>query len=146
MSSEKLLNLEEFVDRAKKEGIDFGKGEPYNRIRYYIKMEWIPHMERRGKNVEGHYPEWVIDRLKLIQELKNKGLSNDEITQEINKKKKIKPLLQLIQNEKFKKRILIVGLAAIIALVILSEMDIIKIGKSKEEIIPQQKPQTALFP
>jgi len=38
-------------------------------------------IRKTGKTgvVEGHYPEWVLDRLEYIEDLKESGLSNDEI-------------------------------------------------------------------
>ena len=77
-----LIAVKDLIKKAKRRGIDFGKGDPYNRLRYYTKIGWLPHMIRRtGKTgvVEGHYPEWVLDRLEYIDSLKDGGLSNNEI-------------------------------------------------------------------
>ena len=54
MQEEKILPVEEIIEKAKNLGVRFGQGEPYNRLRYYTKLNWIPHMERKGKNVQGH--------------------------------------------------------------------------------------------
>jgi DNA-binding transcriptional MerR regulator len=110
----KFLSVDETIEKAKKEGVDFGTGEPYNRLRYYTKLGWLPHMERKGQNVQGHYPNWVIERLKFIQELKNKGYSNDEITEEINKREKFRTILKPLRNENLKKKLLIGGILALL--------------------------------
>lgn len=81
-----LIPADKLISEAKKRKIDLGKGDPYNRLRYYTKIDWLPHMERQkdsGGNVVGHYPEWVLERLELIDELKSKGLTNEEITDKI---------------------------------------------------------------
>ena len=38
MSSEKLISIEELVKRAKKQGVDFGKTDPYNRLRTKVDL------------------------------------------------------------------------------------------------------------
>ena len=35
------------IKQAKKEGVQFGRGDPYNRLRYYTKIGWLPHMTRK---------------------------------------------------------------------------------------------------
>lgn len=81
-----LITADKLITKAKSKKIDLGKGDPYNRLRYYTKIGWLPHMERKkdsGGNVVGHYPSWIVERLELIDELKGQGLSNDAITQKI---------------------------------------------------------------
>ena len=77
-----LIAVSELIKKAKRKGIDLGRGDPYNRLRYYTKIGWLPHMVRKsgakGK-VEGHYPTWVFERLTLIDDLKSEGYSNTEI-------------------------------------------------------------------
>jgi hypothetical protein len=143
---ENLIETEELIERAKKQGVDFGTGEPYNRLRYYTKMGWIPHMTRKGKNVKGHYPERVIERLKTIQKLKEKGLSNEEITEEIERVKKIKPLKNVITSPKFKKRVAVASGIILIAVLLLNEAGVIKLGASKEDLMPSQQLETSVFP
>lgn len=142
----KFLSVDETIEKAKTQGVDFGTGKPYNRLRYYTKLGWIPHMERKGPNVQGHYPNWVIGRLKFIQELKDKGYSNDEITEEIEKQKKLQTILKPLKNEKLKRKLLIIGVVSLILLIVFSELDIIRIGSSKRNIIPQQRPTGTIFP
>ena len=83
---EKFISLKELIKFAKKEGVDLGKGDPYNRLRYYTKMGWLPHMTRKVNekgDIEGHYPLWVTDTLKTIQELRVSGTPNEQIEQKI---------------------------------------------------------------
>lgn len=145
-NSKKYLNVEETIKLAKKEGIDFGTGEPYNRLRYYTKLGWLPHMERKGQNVEGHYPNWVIDRLKFIEKLKEEGLDNDEITERIEKRDRFQVFLRPLKSQNLKRKAIIGIVVAVLALVVLSEMDIIKIGASKKDFYPSQEGDTTIFP
>ena len=81
-----LIAVKGLIKKAKRRGIDFGRGDPYNRLRYYTKIGWLPHMVRKTGNtgvVEGHYPEWVLDRLEYIENLKNSGQSNEAIEKKI---------------------------------------------------------------
>ena len=146
MKRNELLNLNKIIKLAKKAGVDFGKGQPYNRLRYYTKLNWIPHMKRKGKNVQGHYPFWVINRLKVIQDLQDKGLTNDRITNDIKRKEKwasfVKPLLK----KELRKKIMLGGIILLISIIILTELEIVKLGKSKKDIIPSLGQEIQLFP
>lgn len=76
------LSIEQIVTRLKEVNINLGKGDPYNRLRYYTKMGWIPHMLRKKDTkgvVTGHYPENIIQTLVKIETLKKEGKSNEEI-------------------------------------------------------------------
>ncbi len=82
-----LIAVSELIKKAKSKGINFGGGDPYNRLRYYTKIGWLPHMVRKvGKkrSVEGHYPEWTLERLQSIVEWKAEGLSNAEVERRIS--------------------------------------------------------------
>lgn len=77
-----LIAVSEIIKMAVERGINLGKGDPYNRLRYYTKIGWLPHMVRKvgpEGDIEGHYPVWVLDRLELIEKLKSEGNSNDDI-------------------------------------------------------------------
>jgi len=146
MKRNELLTLNKIIKLAKKEGVDFGKGQPYNRLRYYTKLNWIPHMERKGKNVQGHYPFWVINRLKVIQDLRDKGLTNDQILEGIKKKEKwasfVKPLLK----KDVQKKIVLGGVILLVSIIILTELEIVKLGESKRDIMPSLNQEIQLFP
>jgi len=88
---EKMLSTEELILKAREVGVDFGKGDPYNRLRYYTKIGWLPHMTRQKDadgNIKGHYPEWVLGQLVTIEKLKSEGSDNDEIAKQIETKSK----------------------------------------------------------
>ena len=130
---EKLISLRELIKLAKKEGIDLGKGDPYNRLRYYTKMGWLPHMIRKSNDngdIEGHYPEWVIDTLKNIDLFKNEGTSNDKIEQKIKVQNNLKKTTLLITDKENQKKFAIYIIVSVIVLVILGELNILKIEKS----------------
>lgn len=82
---EELISIEKFIDLATKKGVDFGKGDPYNRLRYYTKLGLLPHMKRKVVNNEivGHYPSYALDTLLEIEKLKSLGLNNDQIALKI---------------------------------------------------------------
>ena len=49
---ESLISTEKLIEESKTKGIDFGKGDPYNRLRYYTKIGWLPHMQRKKNDEE----------------------------------------------------------------------------------------------
>ena len=115
---------------AKKEGIDLGKGDPYNRLRYYTKMGWLPHMTRKSNetgDIEGHYPIWVIDTLKNIHTLKNKGISNEQIEQKVKTQNNLKRTLMLFLSKENQRKIIITTVATILALIILAQISVIRV-------------------
>jgi hypothetical protein len=44
---EKLIKIDEIIERAKELGVDFGKGDPKNRLRYLTKIGLLPHCQRK---------------------------------------------------------------------------------------------------
>lgn len=90
---EELIPLDKFIEQAVINGVDFGKGDPYNRLRYYTKIGLLPHMVRKSVNGEiiGHYPKHALDKLIQIEKLKSLGLSNEEIKQKLNTLSQISP-------------------------------------------------------
>lgn len=86
-----LINVKDLISELKKKNIDLGKGDPYNRLRYYTKIGWIDHMIRKKDSngvVVGHYPINVIEKILEIENLKQLGKSNEEITTYIKQKQK----------------------------------------------------------
>jgi len=145
-NKEKFLTVEELIIKAKELGVNFGPGEPYNRLRYYTKMGWLPHMTRKGKNVKGHYEEWVLDRLKLIENLRKSGLKKEKITQEIKNLEKKQKIQKTLSSPKNKKIIALTTLIIILLLLSLNEIGVLKIGKTRKDIIPLRQSKTAIFP
>jgi hypothetical protein len=83
---EKLIKIDEIIERAKELGVDFGKGDPKNRLRYLTKIGLLPHCQRKvfEKGLpEGAYPEWVIDRLLEIDRYIKSGKNIQEIKEQI---------------------------------------------------------------
>lgn len=42
-----FISVEKLIKILKEKNISFGKGDPYNRLRYYTKIGWLPHMTRK---------------------------------------------------------------------------------------------------
>jgi DNA-binding transcriptional MerR regulator len=85
-----LISINQIIQKLKEKNIDFGKGNPYNRLRYYTKIGWIPHMTRKKDDsgvVVGHYPEKIFETIVRIEELKKEGLSNEEISEKLKQDK-----------------------------------------------------------
>jgi DNA-binding transcriptional MerR regulator len=77
-----LVSVEELIKILKDNNINFGKGDPYNRLRYYTKIGLIPHMTRKknsNNTNSGHYSKDVISKIIEIEKMKDLGLSNEEI-------------------------------------------------------------------
>jgi len=109
MKGENLISIDEVIERAKKLGVDFGKGNPKNRLRYYTKIGLIPHAQRKvfeKGTPEGAYPESVIDLLVEIDHLIKSGKSIQEIKRKIlfpkEKKEKVKISFPKIGSKIFK--------------------------------------------
>ncbi len=85
---EKLISIEELIKRAKSLGVDFGKGDPKNRLRYYTKLGLIPHAKRKcfqSRFPSGAYPESVLKTLLKIDKELKKGKTIQEIKKEFEK-------------------------------------------------------------
>ncbi len=85
-----LINVKDLIIELKKRNIDLGKGNPYNRLRYFTKIGWIDHMVRKKDTtgvVIGHFPVEVIEQIEFIEDLKKQNKSNEEITKLIKQKK-----------------------------------------------------------
>jgi DNA-binding transcriptional MerR regulator len=129
---ENLISIDDIVKKAKKRGIDFGKGDPYNRLRYYTKIGWLPHMER--KDGKGHYPDWALERLVSIEKLKAVDASNEQIEKELNKQNWKRNLSTITSSHEVRSRVVLYASFIMLALVFTSEMGIIKVGRSKQDI------------
>jgi parallel beta-helix repeat protein len=85
-----LLPIDEIIEGAREVGVDFGKTDPYNRIRYYIKLGLLPHPNRKidyklpfdpnkPPHTVGHFPAFTINKLKEIENFRSQGLSANDI-------------------------------------------------------------------
>ena len=84
-SGDNLISFDEVITRADRRGVNFGKGNPSNRLRYFTKIGLLPHAKRKsfnGGSPSGAYPEWVIDRLVEIERELSKGKSVQSLLRE----------------------------------------------------------------
>src|SRR3989304_9640512 len=49
-ATQNLISFDEVIRLSKLRGVDFGKGDPYNRLRYYIKIGLLPKASRKSFN------------------------------------------------------------------------------------------------
>src|SRR3989344_410221 len=80
------LPLPQIIKQAKEGGFSFGAGDPYNRLRYYIRIGLLPNMVRRsiaGGSTQGHLPASAVDLLLKIQGLREKGLDYEQIKEQV---------------------------------------------------------------
>lgn len=139
---EDLIPIEKLIEGAIKKGVNFGKGDPYNRLRYYTKLGLLPHMKRKsvGGDVVGHYPSYSLDMLVEIEKLKSLGLSNTEIS---DKLKQLTPktggvdvnALRVVRILTPSPKIARYLLFVIVGLLLLAGLGIVPIGKSKNDLI-----------
>jgi|GEM_PF-602715 DNA-binding transcriptional MerR regulator len=144
-SMSKLIVANNIIKQAKKKGVDFGKGNPYNRLRYYTKIGWLPHMTRQKDkkgSVVGHYPAWVVSRLEYIQGLKDKGLTNEEITEKIetqNVKQSVSSAFNFLKNAEQRNQLIAYITLLMLAAVLLIETGAIPLGTTKRDLIQDAK-------
>ena len=137
---ESLISVEKIIEEAKAKGIDFGKGDPYNRLRYYTKIGWLPHMKRKKNDEEtsittGHYPKWALNRLIQIETLKKKGLSNDEIAKKISTLNRLLNIQNVILSPEFRTKLIVYSSFLILIFIFLNELEIINLGRPKSQIV-----------
>ena len=136
---EELISIEKFIETATRKGVDFGKGDPYNRLRYYTKLGLLPHMQRKvvGGEVVGHYPAPALDTLLEIEKLKGFGLNNEEIA------KKIRALsadsgsnaIKVAQVLTPSPKVLRIALFTLFCIAVFAGFGFLPIGKSKTDLI-----------
>lgn len=140
-SMENFISIGTLIEEAKKKGVDFGKGDPYNRLRYYTKIGWLPHMLRKKNQkdggVEGHYPQSSVDRLVLIENLKAKGLPNDDIMVEIKKSNYIQSFYSILNSAELKTKIITYCSFLILLVILANELELINLGRPKSQILVQ---------
>lgn len=140
---ESLIEIEKLISQAKKAGANMGKGDPYNRLRYYTKIGWLPHMTRRKDNqgkLKGHYPSWVLERLIQIEKLKDQGLNNDQITQKIGTRNKALSLYAKINTQEFRNRVISYSSLLLLVVILLVEIDVLNVSKQSNPL-PLQTPE-----
>ncbi len=137
---DEFISIDKLIRQAKSKGINFGSGDPYNRLRYYTKIGWLPHMVRKSDksgNIKGHYPTWCVDRLVLIENLKIDGLTNDEISQKLKAKNKFQDFLNVVKSQEVRKQGILYLILILITVTFMNELGITNIGKSKNTLIAE---------
>ncbi|MFC1700496.1 hypothetical protein ACFLZ4_02550 [Patescibacteria group bacterium] len=135
---DEFINIDKLISSAKRKGVNFGSGDPYNRLRYYTKIGWLPHMVRRaGKkgNIIGHYPNWALGRLINIETLKSRGNSNEEITKKLKLQNKIQGIRNAFSSPETRKQTAIYATLVVVALILASELGVIRLGKQKTNLV-----------
>ncbi|HSX39571.1 MAG TPA: hypothetical protein VLI92_03200 [Candidatus Saccharimonadales bacterium] len=136
-----LINVENLVSEAKKHGVNFGKGDPYNRLRYYTKMGWLPHMIRkRGEDntsVKGHYPKSALNLVLVIEKYKKAGMSNEDITKNIQSTDKMQNVRNLLATPEIKKQLGTIAVVSLLVLIFANELGIITLGKTRSALFAQ---------
>lgn len=141
---EELITLENLIKEAVKNGVDFGKGDPYNRLRYYTKIGLLPHMIRKSVNGEliAHYPADALDTLIEIEKLKSLGYKNEDIGKKIKALKGTNPnegpkitALKVARALTPSAKTIRLGLFVAFCLTVMAGLDLIPLGKSRNDLI-----------
>ena len=144
-----LISTEKLVQEAKRKGVDFGKGDPYNRLRYYTKMGWLPHMVRKKEDdkddVKGHYPSWTVKRILQIEKLKDQGYTNEEITKKLASTNFIDSIYSQLSSSDMKVKIMIYASFLFLLMILSVELGIFNFGRSKGNNSPVISPETKLI-
>ncbi|OGC51326.1 hypothetical protein A2709_01320 [candidate division WWE3 bacterium RIFCSPHIGHO2_01_FULL_43_9] len=138
-----LMSIENLIQSAIKKGVDFGKGDPYNRLRYYTKIGLLPHMQRKTVNGEliGHYPNYALDLLVEVEKLKSLGFSNQEVSQKIKsadagaKSMSKASIFKLLRIATPSPRIIKGAIFVLFCLMLFAGLGILPIGKTKNDLI-----------
>ncbi|MBU0649848.1 MerR family transcriptional regulator [Patescibacteria group bacterium] len=136
------ISLEKLITEAGKKGVDFGKGDPYNRLRYYTKIGLLPHMVRKSVNGElvGHYPAYALDTLLEIEKLKSLGFKNEEIARKLKElsvgsSRSSGHTVRLARLLTPSAKTVKTALFVLFCLVILAGFGLLPVGKSKSDLI-----------
>jgi hypothetical protein len=135
---ENLISTDNLIESAKKKGIDFGKGDPYNRLRYYTKIGWLPHMVRKSDDegsIRGHYPEWSIGHLILIEQLKAKNASNEEISRQLTIRNKVQGVIGLLTSPESRTRLVVYIIFFLVLILLANQLELINLGKPKSGLV-----------
>lgn len=135
---DEFISIDKLIKQAKTRGVKFGSGDPYNRLRYYTKIGWLPHMVRRSDrhgNISGHYPAWSVDRLVLIEDLKSQGYTNEEMSEKLKTKNIVQGALSAVTSPEIRKQLVSYLILAFVALILANELGVIRLGKQKNQIV-----------
>ena len=131
---DRYLEVTKLIEEAQAKGINFGKSNPYNRLRYYTKIGLLPHMERRRNStgsIVGHYPEWALDRLLYIEKQKDEGMENEEIYKRIQEQQAKQSTVKALAKPRLRSRLIVYSLLLVLLSILVVELRIIPLGKDK---------------
>jgi hypothetical protein len=134
---ENLISLDNLIEAAKKKGIDFGKGDPYNRLRYYTKIGWLPHMVRKSDkegDIIGHYPDWALGHLILIEQLKAKNATNEQISKNLMLRNKFQGILNLVTSKESRTQLIIYIILVAVLIILANQLEILNLGNPKSRL------------
>ncbi len=134
----RLIDIDTLLKQTKEQGIKLGKGNPYNRLRYYTKIGLLPHMERKkteAGTTQGHYPEWVIERLREIERYKDAGLSNEDILKKIESSNKLQTFKNTLATPEARTKLVTYASFVLLVFILLAEVGVINICVNKSSII-----------
>lgn len=145
---EAFISTENLIKSAVQKGVNFGKSDPYNRLRYYTKIGWLPHMQRKKiddeGDVKGHYPTWALERLVLIEKLKKQNVPNDQITKRLNTNTKSQDIWRYLSSPEIKNKLFFYSSLVILGVVVANEMEIIHLGKPKSFLFSSNETQAQI--
>ena len=91
--NENLISIDEVIRQVQDLGVNFGNGDPRNRLRYYVKIGLLPHARRKcfnNNSPEGAYSKDVVGLLFEINRKIKAGKSIQAIKREIKEEKEKK--------------------------------------------------------
>ena len=133
---EHLIATDDLIKEAEKRGVKFGKGDPYNRIRYYTKMGWLPHMIR--KEGKGHFPIWALNRLIAIERLKERDFSNEDVTKKVEENNRLINIKKILWSPESRLKFITYISFALLLFIVSSELNVFPIGISKKLLIQSE--------
>jgi len=146
LTMDELISLEKLIEEAKNKGVDFGKGDPYNRLRYYTKIGWLTHMTRKKDdkgNTAGHYPISAVDRLVTIENLKEAGHSNEEISKKLQIKTRLQSFTDVLFSKETRTHVITYLSLGILLLIFANELGIVRLGQAS---VKKDPISTDLYP
>lgn len=138
---ENLILIDDLIKEARKKGVNFGKGDPYNRLRYYTKIGWLPNMQRKmnkAGNMKAFYPDWTVNRLIYIEKLKETGTPNEDITKKLLVKSRFRSILDIFTSKEIRNQVFIYTSFIMLGLILASEAGVLNLGKPKNQFTYMQ--------
>jgi len=133
-----FISIDKLIKQAKSKGVNFGTGDPYNRLRYYTKIKWLPHMVRKANksgNIKGHYPQSSLQTLLFIEDLKAQGATNEEIAKKLENKSKKEGIITSLKSPEIKRQVVMYTILVLLLLIFTNELGVIHLGKTKNPVV-----------